>query len=499
MPRNFNDFCRPFLFTVFTAFLCIVSFFLGTANHYGKHFILGFTSQYYNYRYGYIGVSILSPYDTNVTIFGTQSSKPWNYTIHIEEGKSFEYKLPISLRMDQSKYFQNGLEILSTRDISVLCLDQGYGPAADAYLALPTNTLGLVYVVPSYQPYSSSYRANIAVISAYNNNTIIVLPNKNAVIYYRGLWYDLTNSQLYITLLLEKLEALYISGVSDLSGTIVIASKPVSVISGVSRSRISSSYNFLEAFLLPVSMWGYQYLLTTVGKIDKTQGDIFRIFAYENNTVVKTAYWTKVLSTGKYAELILGKDLASFVNCSKPCQVVQYIRREKIGGKYAEASMIVLPSVNQFLSYYRVVLPYGSGYHDSITIVIQNQHIQGLYMSGIKLNDLQWKKINGTQYVWTIVSFSDPNTVTVYHSSTAVKFGLLVFGWNNYVSYAYSGGFSLRNFSNGKLFYMKFFFVLLILFAKLSNRGKGDFVCTPKYREIFGRLLKTRLNNVVLP
>ena len=358
--------------------------------------------------------------------------------------------------MDKSKYFQNGIEIFSTRDISVLCLnDQSYGPAADGYLALPTNTVGLVYVVASYQPYSS--RANIAVISAHNNNTIIVLPNKNAVIYYRGLWYDHTNSLSYITLVLKKREALYISGSSDLSGTIVIASKPVSVISGVSRSRISSSYNFLEAFLLPVSMWGYQYLLTTVGKIDKTQGDIFRIFVYENNTVVKTAYWTKVLSAGKFAELILGKDLASFVNCSKPCQVVQYIRRERIGGKYAEPSMIVLPSVNQFLSYYRVVLPYGSEYYDSITIVIQNQHIDGLYMSGIKLNGLQWKKINGTEYVWTVVSFSDPSTVTVYHTSTAVKFCLLVFGWNNDVSYAYSGGFGLRNFSNGKLFYMKFF------------------------------------------
>ena len=444
------------LFIVFTAFFCILSFFLGTASHYGKHFIIGFTSQYYDYLFyqllqGYIGVSILATYNTNVTITGTLSSKPWNYTVHIEEGESLEYKLPIFLRMKPHKYLQNGIEIFSTRDISVLCSNyQRYGTAADGYLALPTNTLGLVYVVASYQPYSSSHRANIAVISAHNNNTIIVLPNKDAIIHYRGLSYDHTNSLLYITLVLEKLEALYISGSSDLSGTIIIASKPVSVISGVNRSPRSGSDNFLEAFLLPVSMWGYQYLLTTVVKIDKTQGDIFRIFVYKNNTIVKTAYWTKVLSTGKYAELILGKDLASFVNCSEPCQVVQYIRRERIGEKNTEASMIVLPSVNQFLSYYRVVLPYyGSKYYDSITIVIQNQHIDGLYMSGIKLNGLQWKKINGTQYVWTVVSFSDPSTMTVYHTSTAVKFGLLVFSWNNDVSYSYSGGFGLRNFSNG--------------------------------------------------
>ena len=401
-------------------------------------------------------MSILAPYDTNVTILGTLSSKPWNYTVHIKEGESFEYKLPISLRMEKTKYLQNGIEILSTREISVLCLNnEGYRRAGDGYLALPTNSLGVVYVVASYQPYSTSYRANIAVISAHNNNTVIVLPNKNAVIYYRGLWYDDSTSLLYITLVLEKLEALYISGSSDLSGTIVIASKPVTVISGVDYARILGSSDFLEAFLLPVSSWGYEYILTTVGAMDKSQGDIFRIFAYENNTVVESAYWTKMLSSGAYTELMSQNNLASFVKCSKPCQVVQYIRRHNIGGKYADPSMIVLPSTSQFLSYYRVVLPRGSEYHDSITMVIQNEDIEGLYMNGLKMNGLGWERINGTNYVWTVVSLSDPNTVTVYHTSSSVKFGLFVFGWNDGASYAYSGGFGLHNNANGKVLYLR--------------------------------------------
>ena len=359
--------------------------------------------------------------------------------------------------MEKTKYLQNGIEILSTREISVLCLNnEGYRRAGDGYLALPTNSLGVVYVVASYQPYSTSYRANIAVISAHNNNTVIVLPNKKAVIYYRGLWYDDSTSLLYITLVLEKLEALYISGSSDLSGTIVIASKPVTVISGVDYARILGSSDFLEAFLLPVSSWGYEYILTTVGAMDKSQGDIFRIFAYENNTVVESAYWTKMLSSGAYTELMSQNNLASFVKCSKPCQVVQYIRPHNIGGKYADPSMIVLPSTSQFLSYYRVVLPRGSEYHDSITMVIQNEDIEGLYMNGLKLNGLRWERINGTNYVWTVVSLSDPNTVTVYHTSSSVKFGLFVFGWNDGASsYAYSGGFGLHNNANGKVLYLR--------------------------------------------
>ena len=365
--------------------------------------------------------------------------------MYIKKGEIFEYKLPISLRMDQSRYLQRGIEISSTRNISLFCLNrQGYA-YADGYLALPSKVLGLIYVVASYQPYSSSYRASIAVISAHDDNTIIVLPSENAVVYYRGQRYDDSTSLLYITQVLNKLEVLYIYGFSDLSGTIVIASKPATVLSSVDLVSISGKVDFMETLLLPVSFWGCEYVLTTVGTMNGKQGDIFRIFAYENNTVVETVYWTKVLSSRMYAELVLGEDLASFVKCSKPCQVVQYVRQEN-----ARPSMIILPSINQFLSYYRVILPYDSEYHDSITITIDNRHIDGLYMNGLPLNSLRWKGVNGSNYTWTVVSLSDPSTVTIYHNSSAVKFGVVVFGWNDYVSYAYPGGFAFGENLNGK-------------------------------------------------
>ncbi|XP_028410736.1 uncharacterized protein LOC114533422 [Dendronephthya gigantea] len=361
--------------------------------------------------------------------------------------------------MDPSKYFQKGIEISSTSDISLLC-SQGYYLSGDGYLALPTKALGSEYIVSSYdlyfyQPWSPN-RANVAVISAHDDNRVIVIPDKNALIYYRGLWYNGRNSQLYIIHVLNKLEALYITEKSDLSGTLVIASKQVSVISGVDTPLNLGGAAFLGASLHPISSWGYEYVLTTVRSMDKNRGDIFRIFAYRYNTVVTTAYWIKTLSPGTYTELILEKDLASYVNCSEPCQVVQYIRGESVGRRYADSSMVVVPSVNQFLSFYHVVIPGGLSYHDSITIFIEKEDINGLFFNGVKLNHCRWDKINGTNYVWTVISLSGPNTVKVYHSSEAVKFGLLAFGWNSEEysagrSYAFSGGFALNNKSAGKV------------------------------------------------
>jgi hypothetical protein len=82
--------------------------------------------------------------------------------------------------------------------------------------------------------------------------------------------------------------------------------------------------------------------------------------------------------------------------------------------------------------------------------MIENDKVQGLYMNGIKLNGLRWEAINGTKYVWTVVSFSDPSTVTVYHTSSSVRFGVLVFGWTSGASYAYTGGYMLPNHSHGE-------------------------------------------------
>ena len=398
------------------------------------------------YNQGFVGLSIFSPYETNITILSKHPSASLNYTTSIKAGEIFEYKLPLALRMTGTGKQMNGIEILSTRNVSVTCVNHNSG-TADAYLALPVSTLGLTYVVASYSP------GNLGIVSAYDGNKVSLLLAKDAVLNYQGLSYDKGTPFVYATVVLKKLEALHIYSSSDLSGTVVIASKPVAVISGSHLAKPTGSvgyWDILESFMLPTHLWGMRYILSTFGTIEKKKGDIFRIFAYENNTVVETAYWTKVLSPGTYTELDLEANPASFVKCNKPCQVVQFFRGELISGKNADSSMIVLPSVNQFQSYYRVVFPFGSEYHDSVTIMVENEHHNELYVDGVRISSEGWKDINGTKYVWKVLNFAGHDSVTIYHSSSAVRFGLLVFGWNIHMSYAYPGGLAFSNIVKGK-------------------------------------------------
>jgi hypothetical protein len=419
--------------------------------NYGKKFVFGFTAQYSFSGGGHIGISLMAHFDTNVSITTHTSTNPLNFSFYMKEGDSLQYTLPLSLRMQGKQ--NKGIEVSSTMDISVICLDY-YSSYGDGYLALPTHALGITYIVASYQPYNSYSRADIGIVSAHDGNNILIQLNGQSTIKYEGIWYNHGNP---LQVPLDKLQSIQLTSSSDLSGTIIYASKPISLVSSVDRaiSDGSGRIDRLESFLLPVTQWGKQYILTTVGATSKKQGDVFRIFAHENNTIIESAYWTKVLLSRTYVELILKESLASFVNCNKPCQVIQYIKGEVIGGKNADTSMIVLPSIKQFLPYYRIVPSYTSNFYSSVTITIEDSYTNGLYINGLKIDNLNWIKITGTRYVWTVVSTPGTKIGTFYHSSPEVTFGLLVFGWNNDVSYAYPGGFAFEHYNTGKYSHAK--------------------------------------------
>ncbi|XP_028409407.1 uncharacterized protein LOC114532010 isoform X2 [Dendronephthya gigantea] len=428
--------------------------------NYGNEFVVGFTSLYRSASGGQIGIAIVAHFDTNITIKTESVTKSLNVTFHMKEGEFLKYNLPLSLRMNGKQ--SNGVFVSSTRNISVTCLDYRYSSyGGDGYLALPTYALGIIYVVASYKPYDYYSRAKIGIVAAHERTNVLFKLNKNAVIVYNGISYNYGNP-FHISL--SKLQSVQLESRSDLSGSMIFASKPITVISSVDLGRPGSgNSDKLATLLLPVTQWGKQYILATVGSMSHHKGDIFRVFAYENNTVVKNAYGSKLLSPGTYTELILDKNLTSFINCSKRCQVVQYIIGKTIGGRYADPSMIVLPSIKQFLPYYRVMASYASTYFSSVTIMIEKRYTNGLYFDEVQMSNLTWLKVTGTNYVWTVVGMAGTKVATVYHSSPAVKFGLLVFGWYYSDSCAYPGGFAFKH-SN--------------IVYNCSNLGcNGNFVC----------------------
>ena len=382
-------------------------------------------------------ISISALFDTNVTITSA-SSQLW--TTHIKAGKKVNYNVPSALRIGTRGTYRKGVEIKATNDIAVMVFLIHFSSDADGYLALPTNVLGMEYVIATSQ---GGNLAEFTVIACQDKTTVnMELRMSQGSFTYGKSSYSNGDT---LTVTLDKLGTSYVFHDYDLSGTIITSNKPVAVISGLIQGTtlVSNSQDKLASFLLPVTLWGMEFLLSTVGLA--SSGNVFQIFAIDRNTEVYQEN-TKIatLDRGQHHTLDIRTVRTTFINCSKPCQVIQYSNNHSKPSLYSQAgpSMINLPSTDQFLPSYQVIFTGLSTFEHSLTLIIKKNSTNGLLMDGTQMTGLNWTCQEYSGLCWTIVDIS--SEVKVTHSVRGVTFGLLIYGGADYISYGYPGGFTFR-------------------------------------------------------
>ncbi|XP_028411539.1 IgGFc-binding protein-like [Dendronephthya gigantea] len=340
--------------------------------------------------------------------------------------------MPTWIRMRSTRVDTKGILVTSTADVAVSCLSQARF-TSDSYLALPTTKLGRKYVVASYE------KTNLGIISTEDNTVVSITLNADGVLRYGQKLYRKGKN---IVLRLNRLETFHIDHNADLSGTIIEANKAIAVLSGDKCAKVNTRFcDHLIEFLLPVQNWGTEFVVATTGQMNKKAGDIYRVFAYENDTRVRNKDGYRLLQSGQFTEYDLGDKLASFFECSKPCQVVQYIKGYlETRGIEVDSSLLIVPSIDHFLDTYNVYLSWmkENEFQHSVTLLTKSSQKEGLLVNGGNTTSLQWQNIEGTKFSWTILQISSKCTIS--HRSRDSLFGALVFGEAAYHSHGYPAG-----------------------------------------------------------
>ena len=399
--------------------------------------MLGFTQQHSSRLYdGYNEITIIARFDAKVTVTSLIKKDLLN-TTSIKAGKVFTLTVPATFRMEETGIEKKGIEIKSTAEIAVIGANY-LRATTDAFLALPTTTLGKTYVVATRLNSGPSQNlVNIGIISQrYGTKVTITLKTKG---YFSYLGSNYTNGQSF-TITLARLETFHLKHNNDLSGTIITTSYPVAVLSGSPCENVgSSACDHLVSFLIPVKKWGKQYIL--VPAIDSKSTDFYRVFASQE-TMVKSRGVTTNLRRGEFLEIRITKnELSSFVSCSKPCQVVQYFNGA------LEPSMIILPSTEQFATSYKAVPIMEPQLTDHyITIIIEEENKDTLKLNRTSNVKLNWQKVNDTKYTWALFNINAPTDVA---SCNDKKFGVIVVGYKlaDSQSYGYPAGFKFQGTS----------------------------------------------------
>lgn len=158
-------------------------------------------------------------------------------------------KIPPQAEMVGSQIFENAVVVKTTAAVTAVMVNNK-PTAADSAVIIPVHRWGTEYHVVTPNPGPTRYAQ--FVVAAWDQPTTVNI-HLNTDITFRGRLHRRGST---LTIPLEPFQAAQIQSAADLSGTRVVAQKPVAVFSGLTCvGRLSRCDHVVEQ-LHPISQWG---------------------------------------------------------------------------------------------------------------------------------------------------------------------------------------------------------------------------------------------------
>jgi hypothetical protein len=311
----------------------------------------------------------------------------------------------------------------------------------DAYTGIPVAALGTRYRVISY-PSISSGTANasqFAIAGTRDGTIVTITPSVGAGARVAGVPYTLTLNRL------QSYQLQATSAGADLTGTLIVADKPIAVFSGHACGNVPvgvSACDHMIEQVPSVDTWGTSFV--TVSLQTRLNGDIIRILANEDDTMIQVRGGTTVdatLNAGQMKEFV-GLDINQ-ITASKPVLVAQYSRGSTADGVVGDPFMMIIPPAAQFLSSYIFTTPTSPNFTvHFVNVVAKSGDAQSgvVLLDGTRVPATSFTAIPGTDFSAARLSIARGN-----HAVTAPQpLGIYVYGFGSFDSYGYPGGLGLQ-------------------------------------------------------
>ncbi len=355
----------------------------------------------------------------------------------------------------------------------------------DASLLLPSPKLGSEYYVMSFKQYATNFRGFFTVVGISSAPTEVTFTPTCKTL-AGGEVPALSKGQSHTVTLLQG-EVLNIETDvpdGDLTGTHITANLPIAVFAGheATNTLDECCADHLEQQMLPVNTWGTNYVVTKSWQRWKEK-DHVRILAGEDGTEIVVSapdITVPTLSAGEFFHFQSAEDLQ--ITSTKPIMVAQYLASsyEILGGDcpapfaidpfydacigpscsdesecasgttcefylgegacapIGDPSMILAASVEQFLDSYVFLTP--DAYLEDYLNVLAPLDAEKVVLDGNQLNAEAFLPVGDSGFGVYRTMVSDG----VHHIWSESKFGIVVYGYDDDVSYGYPGGIGLK-------------------------------------------------------
>ncbi|XP_052090051.1 uncharacterized protein LOC127726650 [Mytilus californianus] len=364
-----------------------------------------------------------------------------NQSIIIDKNNT-EYSLSISVIPSDGIHLA-GVGLLSDVRINVYGFYYG-NQFSEGFLSMPMKFASTKYIIPTLPLFLESYNKNILALSPVFQNTAVSINLKleNGFITYKSKQY---NNNDTIRIVINKYNTFQLSHASDLSGTLVTASKPVIVVSG-------NRCNF--AVPQKINTGGCQPFIELVLPTNQLDNLFItpHISTRLNNTVriqaINSTYLT--IKTGKktISKTLNARDFLDFyyntvslILSSADILVISYPHGLERGK--GDSFMMTIPGVNQYLNKYDFVVP--KAFDSFISITVRRDAVDGFLLDGNSSNIRSMFSIS--EGMNNFSTFSVPILAGFHHIEhrNKVRFGLWVYGNKlSFDGYGYPAGMAYK-------------------------------------------------------
>ena len=381
-----------------------------------------------------------------------------------------------------------GIRIKAEDDRKIIVFGQHEEVASnDAYLALPVISLP---VGRSYEYIAASILGDSGTVSQAKDSVALIIGTKNDTeiileprVVIRHPFAPAANGNQFIpgdpvefrTVTIQRFETFYLQlRGGDISGTRIIANKPISVFSGHECANVpldSQPCDILIEQLQPTDTWGTEVVTVP---LRTRSGDVLKVFASQNSTTVNVTYTninndmvttdTFTLSRNGFRELggtsaVPTGAIGDFalIQSNNPIAVFQFSRSYTTDNVIvSDPFMLSVPPCEQYRNMYAVATaPFNEtivstvvgrvAYVNYTNIAVPAEYFNAslITVNNKPINESEFRPIrraNNSIWGYGAQLLLDEGAQVISHSDPNAALSVTLYGFSNQMSWGYTGG-----------------------------------------------------------
>lgn len=405
---------------------------------------------------------------TTFTIAVGKSETQFNGTYTVYADSSTEVTIPWQMvETTRSEEVQEkGVHLVSQKPVNVFALS--WDPySADAAVIYPVEALGTEYFAMCYYPNidprnpetGSGRNSEFLIVAVEDQTKVEITPSKVTdklnpgeltipIVLNRGEIYQVQS---------ENLQGTGKAGQGDLTGSHIIADKPVAFYSGALATTVPNGkccWDHLYEQIPPVHSWGREYFTVPLKTRER---DIYRILAAEDNTTIQISGVPIFhLNSGEFREFEFYHDDPKQVFSDKPILTAQFSMSQNADSLYTGGNgdpfMIILNSTQQKINEVNFVnfqspqivtdTTYSGIKNHYVNIVALTSDLPGIQLDGKSVQS-EFIPLPGLSYSYAQIE-TKPGTHHIENVNGSNGFLAYIYGFGKWESYGYGSGFNVN-------------------------------------------------------